>query len=116
MLSAVDYINMERLRRQAMMAMHEIFSDVDVIIGPNYAESMLFVTNYTGQPQISFRAGFENRKSRPLNGQESNPNSQEFRVPQNFSSFAPLFGEGPMIRVAKALESELGAVIDQPNL
>jgi Asp-tRNA(Asn)/Glu-tRNA(Gln) amidotransferase A subunit family amidase len=116
MLSAVDYINMERLRRQAMMAMHELFSDVDVIIGPNYAESMLFVTNYTGQPQISFRAGFQNQKSRPLNGQESNPNNQEYKVPQNFSSFAPLFGEGPMIRVAKAIESELGAVTHRPTL
>lgn len=116
MLSAVDYINMERLRRQVMQIMHNLFSDVDVIIGPNYAESMLLITNYTGQPQIAFRAGFNALETRPVFGAEPDPSGTKFSVPQTFSVFGPLFGEGPMIHIAKMLETELGVANVRPTL
>lgn len=116
MLSAVDYINMERLRRQVMQAMHTAFQGIDVIIGPNYANSMLQITNYTGHPQIAFRAGFNNLETRPVFGAEPDPTSEKYLVPQSFSVFGPLFGEGPMVHVAKALETALGAAQKRPQL
>lgn len=116
MLSAVDYINMERLRRQVMQMMHDTFNDVDIIIGPNYAESMLLITNYTGHPQLTFRAGFTNIPTRPVFGAKPDPTEIKHSVPQGFSVFGPLFGEGPMVHIAKMLETELGAATARPKL
>ncbi|WP_262695241.1 amidase [Kordiimonas aquimaris] len=116
MLSAVDYINMERLRRQVMQVMHDVYKDVDVIIGPNYAESMLLITNYTGQPQIAFRAGFNAMETRPVFKAKLDPLGIKYNVPQAFSVFGPLFAEGPMVHVANMLEAELGAAQARPKL
>jgi Asp-tRNA(Asn)/Glu-tRNA(Gln) amidotransferase A subunit family amidase len=51
-MSAVDAMNADRIRRQAMTMMHDMFSDIDAYIGPNFANSMLTLTNFTGQPQL----------------------------------------------------------------
>ena len=116
MLSATDYVNMERLRRHVMRMAHDVFSDVDVIIGPNYAENMLLITNYTGHPQIAFRAGFTEQPTRTRYGEADDESGTTFSVPQAFSVFGKLFGEGPMIHVANQLEQALGAVSARPSL
>lgn len=116
MLSATDYVNMERLRRHVMIKTHEMFEDVDVIVGPNYAENMLLITNYTGHPQIALRAGFNNLKTRPAFGAVVDENGPVHRVPQAFSVFGKLFGEGIAIYVASLIEKALGAADVRPSL
>ncbi len=116
MLSAVDYINMERLRRQVMQAMDSVFNDVDVIIGPNYTANMLMITNYTGHPQLAFRAGFFDTPTRTIFGSVPDENAAKHSVPQDFSVFGRLFGDGDVIRVASALEQAIGVADRRPPL
>ncbi|MEE8370697.1 MAG: amidase, partial [Sphingomonadales bacterium] len=96
-LSAVDLINIDRLWRRTMQIMDEVFGDVDVIIGPNFAASMLTITNFTGHPQLAFRGGFRDIPTRPRFGGEKEAEGITHRVPQAFSVFGRLFGEGEML-------------------
>ena len=114
--SAVDLINADRFRRQVMGMMDGIFENVDAIIGPNYAGGMLTITNYTGQPQVSFRAGFVERDISPAFGTEPEENPTPKRVTTNFSVWGPLFGENNALAVARALEAEMNVRGAQPEL
>ncbi len=49
-ISAVDYVQSQRFRRRTMEIMDGVFSDVDAMIGPNFAGSMLLITNFTVIP------------------------------------------------------------------
>lgn len=57
-LSAVDHMQLERLRRQVMQDLDLAFADVDVMIGPPVAGPMLTITNFTGHPCLVLRSGF----------------------------------------------------------
>ncbi len=116
MLSAVDYINMERVRRQVMHQMADIFDRVDVIVAPNFAQSMLTITNYTGTPQLAFRSGFFDTPTRTIFGTVPNPDGPTFSVPHTTSVFGPLYGEAAMIAVAAQLEADMGVTHRRPSL
>ncbi|MBC7737676.1 MAG: amidase, partial [Candidatus Saccharibacteria bacterium] len=58
-LSAVDHIQLDRLRYLVMQAMDGLFTDIDVLIGPFMTGPMLIASNYTGHPCLHLRAGFE---------------------------------------------------------
>lgn len=116
LISAVDYVNMERLRRLVMQEMDKIFHDVDVIIGPNYAQSMLTITNYTGHPQITFPAGFTPTPTRARYGVDKQAvDPAPHNVPHGFSVFADLYQDGNAICVAHALEKALGLTTRPPK-
>ncbi len=57
-LSAVDHVQLDRLRRQAMLDMDAAFAGIDAIIGPAMAGPMLTITNFTGHPCLTLRIGF----------------------------------------------------------
>ena len=114
LLSAVDLINIDRLRRRVMGIMDEMFDDVDVIIGPNFAASMLTITNFTGHPQLALRGGFRELETRPRFGGKEEAEGVTRRVPQAFSVFGPLFGEGNVLRVGRLLEQRLGVAGERP--
>src|SRR3546814_19883560 len=66
-LSAVDYYQIERFRRQVMIALDEIFSQVDMIFAPTYGSfDLLMVLNFTGHPGLNFRSGFSEIATRDL--------------------------------------------------
>ncbi|MCK5575800.1 MAG: amidase [Sphingomonadales bacterium] len=116
LISAVDYVNMERLRRLVMQEMDKVFQDVDVIIGPNYGQTMLTITNYTGHPQITFPAGLSptpTRKRYGVNKADVDPTPHN--VPHGFSVFANLYQDGNAILVAHALEKALGVATRPPK-
>jgi Asp-tRNA(Asn)/Glu-tRNA(Gln) amidotransferase A subunit family amidase len=115
--SAVDYVQAERLRRKVMQDMHEFFSQVDVVFGPSFDTPMLSVTNFTGQPGLTIRAGFEEITSRSLFGQpENDTDSTLHRVPRSVSLWSELFEEGKLVTVGRALEAELGVAHERPPL
>ena len=115
-LSAVDYINLDRMRRQAMIEMDAMFASVDAIIGPNYAGGMLTATNYTGQPQLTFRAGFQSIPSRTGFGNNENKDAVKHRVTHNFSVWAPMYQEHNALIVGRALEEALDVRDAKPRL
>jgi len=57
-LSAVDLIQADRLRRKVAIEMARIFSRVDLLLVPSLRDEMLTITNFTGQPSLTLRAGF----------------------------------------------------------
>ncbi|MGD2133567.1 MAG: amidase [Maricaulaceae bacterium] len=118
-ISAIDYVQIDRVRRRLMTEMHGAFAGVDVLIGPNYAGGMLTATNFTGQPQLALRAGFAETPSRTLfddaqDGQGEGEEPPLSRTPRAISLWAPLFGEGLLVRAGRALEAQLGVAGERP--
>lgn len=115
--SAVDYVQADRLRRYVMQETHKFFSQVDVVFGPSFGNPMLTLTNFTGQPCLALRAGFEEITPRPLFGHPENDSDETLhRIPRSVSLWSNLFEEGKLIRVGRALEAELGVVHERPQL
>jgi len=113
-LTAIDLIQIDRLRRLAMQTLHEAFEGVDVVIGPNFASGMLTPTNFTGHPCLAMRAGFLDSQPRTIFGGVENPDAPVSSVPQAISLWAPLFREGPMLAFGRALEQALGVAEIRP--
>jgi Asp-tRNA(Asn)/Glu-tRNA(Gln) amidotransferase A subunit family amidase len=114
-ISAIDYVQIDRVRRRVMQEMHEVFSGVEALIGPNYAGGMLTITNFTGHPQLAFRAGFADVPARNIND-EPTPGAAPRRVPMASSLWAPLFEERALIRLGRAIERELSVADERPSL
>lgn len=112
--SAVDLVNADRFRREVMVQMDEMFSGLDAIIGPNFIDGMLLITNYTGQPQLAFRSGFIERPTRTIFGAPADESGETFTVPMTTSLWAPLFEEGRMLALGQAIEAELGVADRRP--
>lgn len=109
LLSAVDYMRAEQLRRLAMQNMHELFGRVDAVFGPTYGSFELVVlTNFTGHPGLTLRVGFAERPTRAL-GVLQPPGADEglHTITQNVAFHGPLFGEGKILALGRALEAEL---------
>jgi|HubBroStandDraft_4_1064222.scaffolds.fasta_scaffold01028_3 Asp-tRNA(Asn)/Glu-tRNA(Gln) amidotransferase A subunit family amidase len=120
LLSAVDYLQKERLRRQVMQAMHELFSTVDVLFGPTYGSYDLFMTtNFTGHPGLTLRAGFVQSASRSSDAKffaPADPHGPQHTVTRNVAFHGRLFEEGTMLAVARALESKLSVWQRRPPI
>jgi len=113
-LTAIDLIQIDRLRRLAMQELHAAFQGVDVVIGPNFASGMLTPTNFTGHPCLVMRAGFFESQPRTIFGGVEDADAPVSRVPQAISLWAPLFREGPMLAFGRALERELDVAEERP--
>ncbi len=122
-LSAVDHVQLDRLRRRVMQEMAAAFARVDVIIGPAMHGPMLVITNFTGTPCLCLRAGFDHLPTRgphslgrgrlELGKEQPGP---KHRVPQAVCLWGRLYDEGPMLAVGKALEARLAVAAERPPL
>ncbi|MEO0399991.1 MAG: amidase [Pseudomonadota bacterium] len=114
-VSAVDYVQIDRLRRQLMTDLAEAFNGVDVLIGPHFAGGALLATNCTGHPQMAVPVGSTQTPSRDLWDAPIVAGAGEtFQTPRGVSLWGALFNEGPMIAVARALETALGVSSRRP--
>ena len=115
-VSAIDFVQSDRIRRLAMEAMHRAFEDVDMLISPPFAGGLLQVTNYTGHPALVMRSGFSTQPARTLWGNEqTDPNSASANVPNSIVLWGPLFKDGSLIRLAKVIEARLGEAVKRPD-
>src|SRR5205814_2539971 len=57
-LSAVDFVQADRFRRRVAMEMARVFSQVDLLLVPSLRDEMLTLSNFTGHPSLTLRAGF----------------------------------------------------------
>ena len=115
--SAVDFIQGDRLRRKVMQDTHEFFSQVDVIFGPSFNNPMLRLTNFTGQPCLAMRAGFEEITPRSLFDNPANDTDQSLhRIPRSVTLWSNLFEEAKLVTVGRALEAALGIANERPEL
>src|SRR5207253_90060 len=56
--SAVDFVQADRFRRKVAQEMARIFSRVDLLLVPSLRDEILTITNFTGHPSLTLRAGF----------------------------------------------------------
>ena len=121
-LSAVDHVQLDRLRYLAMQALDEMFTQVDVLIGPFMTGPMLIASNFTGHPCLHLRAGFEDLGTRSpaslasgsLTTGEADTAGQVYTVPQGISLWGRLFDEGPILTLGLALERALAVADRRP--
>ena len=119
-LSAVDFVQADRLRRKVAMEMGRVMSEVDVLLVPSLRDEILNITNATGHPSLTIRAGFvevaEARSdwapdpARPL-AKFSPPR----RVPHGVTLIGRLFEEGTLGQAGIALERAFGVAAERPK-
>jgi len=116
LVSAIDYLQVDRLRRTFMREMHDLFQTVDVIVGDNFGGGMLKISNFTGHPQLTLPIGFQDRPIRPAFEENSVREGEEGEFPHSIGLWGPLFGEGPMLTVGKTIEEQLKVNTRRPPL
>jgi Asp-tRNA(Asn)/Glu-tRNA(Gln) amidotransferase A subunit family amidase len=122
-LSAVDHVQLDRLRRLVMQTMDPILGSVDVVLGPSLTGPMLVITNFTGHPCLCLPSGFRQSPSRAaasfdrgrLQTETTQP-AEAFTVPHSISLWGRLFDEGPVLALGQALETAFGMRGRKPTL
>jgi len=118
-LSAVDFVQADRLRRKVALEMARIMSEVDLLIVPSLRDEMLTISNNTGHPSLTLRTGFvevaEARSDWAPNPAKPLPKfSPPRRVPHGVTLIGRLFDEGTIARVGLALEKQARVVGERP--
>jgi Asp-tRNA(Asn)/Glu-tRNA(Gln) amidotransferase A subunit family amidase len=115
----VDFVQADRLRRKVAEEMARVFSRVDLLLVPSLRDEMLTLTNFTGHPSLTLRAGFvEVSEARSDWAPDPNHPLPKFspprRVPHGITLIGQLFDEGTLGRVGIAFERSFGVAGERP--
>ena len=118
-ISAVDTVQADRFRRKVALEMARIFSAVDLLIVPSLRDEQLTITNFTGHPSLTLRAGFVNVSEARSDWAPDPANplpkfDPPRRVPHGITILGRLFDDGLLGRVGVALERAFGVVSERP--
>jgi Asp-tRNA(Asn)/Glu-tRNA(Gln) amidotransferase A subunit family amidase len=118
-LSAVDFVQADRLRRKVAAEMARVFSNVDLLLVPSLRDEMLVISNFTGHPSLTLRAGFvqvsEARSDWAPDPAHPLPKfSPPRRVPHGVTLIGRLFDEGTIARAGLAMERAFAVMGEHP--
>jgi Asp-tRNA(Asn)/Glu-tRNA(Gln) amidotransferase A subunit family amidase len=118
-LSAVDFVQADRFRRKVAQQMARVFEKVDLLLVPSLRDEMLTLTNFTGHPSLTLRAGFvEVTQARSDWAPDPKHPLPTFhparRVPHGVTLIGRLFDEGLLGRVGVALERAFNVAAERP--
>ena len=118
-LSAVDFVQADRLRRSYAMEMARIFSQADLLLVPSLRDEMLTISNFTGHPSLTLRAGFVEVSEARSDWAPDPANplarfSPPRRVPHGITLIGRLFDEGTLGSVGIALERAFAVAGERP--
>lgn len=118
-LSAVDFVQADRFRRKVAQEMARVMSEVDLLLVPSLRDEMLTLTNFTGHPSLTLRAGFvevsEARSDWAPDPAHPLPKfSPPRRVPHGVTLIGRLFDEGTLGRAGIALERQFAVASERP--
>jgi len=118
-ISAVDYVQADRMRRAVAQQMQRLFSEVDLLLVPSLRDETLTIGNFTGHPSLTLRAGFvEITTARSDWAPDPTRPLPTFkpprRVPHGVTLIGKLFDEGTIAHVGLALEENLGVAGEAP--
>ncbi len=116
-LSAVDFVQSDRFRRKVANEMGRLMLQVDMLLVPSLRDEMLTITNSTGHPSLTLRAGFievseERSDWAPDPAKPPARFSPPRRVPHGVTLIGRIFDEGRLGSAGLALERSF-AVADQ---
>ena len=118
-LSGVDFVQTDRFRRMVAGEMARIFSTVDLLLVPSLRNETLIISNFTGHPSLTLRAGFvrvsEARSDwapDPAHPLPTFPSPR--RVPHGVTIIGRLFDEGTLARAGLALERAFNVTGERP--
>ena len=119
-LSAVDFVQADRMRRKVALEMARIFSAVDLLLVPSLRDEMLTISNFTGHPSLTLRAGFvevsEARSDWAPDPAHPLPKfSPARRVPHGVTLIGRLFEEGRLAEAGLALEKSFDVSKERPK-
>jgi len=118
-LSAVDFVQSDRLRRLVAQEMIRLFDQVDVLLVPALRDEILTITNFTGHPAIVVRAGFvevgEARSDWAPDPAHPLPKfAVKRRAPHGISLIGRMFDEGTIGTAGIAFERAFGVAGARP--
>jgi Asp-tRNA(Asn)/Glu-tRNA(Gln) amidotransferase A subunit family amidase len=118
-LSAVDFVQADRLRRRVAGEMARVLETVDLLLVPSLRDEMLTISNQTGHPSLTLRAGFvEVGQARsdwaPDPAHPMPVFEPKRRVPHGITLIGRLFDEGLLGRVGIALERAFRVADERP--
>jgi Asp-tRNA(Asn)/Glu-tRNA(Gln) amidotransferase A subunit family amidase len=119
-LSAVDFVQADRMRRKVAQEMARVFTAVDLLLVPSLRDEMLVISNNTGHPSLTLRAGFvevaEARSDWAPDPARPLPRfSPPRRVPHGVTLIGRLFDEGTLAEAGLAMERAFGVVDERPK-
>ena len=119
-LSAVDFVQANRMRRKVAGEMARVFSEVDLLLVPSLRDEMLVITNFTGHPSLTLRAGFvqvqmarSDWAPNPTHPLPSFPTPR--RVPHGVTLIGRLFDEGTLGAAGITLERAFAVASERPT-
>ena len=98
-IPAVEYVQIQRLRRRVMEIMDEVFQRVDLLFAPVETSPLQVITNATGHPSLTLPVGIAK------NGR-----------PEGATLYAGLFREDLLCRIGMHLEGEFHFLEHRPAL
>jgi Asp-tRNA(Asn)/Glu-tRNA(Gln) amidotransferase A subunit family amidase len=118
-LSAVDFVQADRLRRMVAVEFGKVMAQVDLLLVPSLRDEFLVITNFTGHPSLTLRAGFvEVSEARSDWAPDPKHPVMQFatprRVPHGVTLVGRLFDEGTIVEAGLALERAFGVAAERP--
>jgi Asp-tRNA(Asn)/Glu-tRNA(Gln) amidotransferase A subunit family amidase len=118
-LSAVDFVQADRLRRKVAQMMSGVMSKVDLLLVPSLRNEMLIISNNTGHPSLTLRTGFVNVAEARSDWAPDPKNplpkfAPPRRVPHGVTLIGRLFDEGTIGRVGMAIERATDVMKERP--
>ena len=99
LISAVDYVQLQRIRHRLMHEMHALIEDLDAVVAPGMGHALSLITNATGHPALTQRVGF-----------------RDDGTPVAVTLHGRLFDEGALVAIGTALERDLDVWDRRPDL
>lgn len=120
-LSAVDFVQADRLRRRVAVEMAKLMETVDLLLVPSLRDEMMVISNFTGHPALCLPAGFvevsEARSDWAPDPKHPLPKfSPPRRVPHGVTLIGRLYDEGTLAQAGTALETAFGMVGKHPEI
>ena len=119
-LSAVDFVQADRLRRMVANEMSRLLTEVDLLLVPSLRDEMLTISNATGHPSLTLRTGFlEVSKTRsdwaPGGPWSAKKLAKPHRVPHGITLIGRLWDEATLVQVGAALEAACAVSAEHPT-
>ena len=118
-LSAVDFVQADRLRRRVATEMAKLMATVDLLLVPTMRDEMMVIANFTGHPALCVRTGFiplaETRSDWLPGSVLTHKLRPPARVPYGVTLIGQLMGEGPLAQAGVAMEQACNVAWERPR-